>query len=560
MTTVGAPAAPARPPISRRAKLIILTAVMASLLEIIDTSIVNVAIPTMMGNLGATLDEISWVITGYIIANAIVLPIASWMSQQIGRKFYYTSCILLFTAASVACGMAPNLTVLVIFRVIQGFAGGALLPTSQALIYESFPKEMAGMASAIYGMSVMIGPTIGPTLGGYLTDTLGWRSIFNINLPLGLIVAVLSYSLIEDVGYDPEKEAAKKAAALAAGEPMAIQGKRRGLLRPKSERTPVDTWGLTFLIVGIGALQFVLERGHAEDWFDSKAIIACSVVAVASLVSLIWWELHTEHPVLQLRHFSNPTFRSGILLMTALGAMLYGLIFVLPVFMNAVLGFTAQQTGELFIPGALASACCMPLIGMQLRKRDPRQLIFVGLALLAVAGILIGRFDSNSSPGSMFWPLLIRGAAMSFLFVPINSVVLSQFSGAAIGQAAGLLNLCRQLGGSLAIALLSTLLVKFQDTAYVNLQSHISLFDPAAYLNFNGAIAAVHSKLANVVGMGSLSIEATKLLFFRVKKQAFILAFQKTILVVVALFSLALFPLWSMKPRKLPPGPLPDAH
>jgi DHA2 family multidrug resistance protein len=289
-----------RKPISRRAKLIILTAVMASLLEIIDTSIVNVAIPTMMGNLGATLDEISWVVTGYIIANAIVLPIASWMSQQIGRKLYYTTCILLFTAASVACGLAPNLNVLIIFRVLQGFAGGALLPTSQALIYESFPKEMAGMASAIYGMSVMVGPTVGPTLGGYLTDTLGWRSIFNINLPLGLAVAMLSYLLVEDVGFDPEKAAAAKATALAenGGQPLAAPAKRRSLLKPKSERTPVDTWGLTFLIVGIGCLQFVLERGHAEDWFDSKAILICSFLAVSSLVALIWWELKTEHPIL----------------------------------------------------------------------------------------------------------------------------------------------------------------------------------------------------------------------------------------------------------------------
>src|SRR3954469_23310193 len=172
---------------------------MASLLEIIDTSIVNVAIPTMMGNLGSTLDEISWVITGYIIANAIVLPIASWMSEQLGRKFYYTGCIVIFTIASVACGLAPNLPTLVIFRVLQGFAGGALLPTSQAMIYESFPREQAGMASAIYGMSVMVGPTIGPTLGGYLTDNFGWRSIFNINLPLGIVVMLLSWFLVEDV-------------------------------------------------------------------------------------------------------------------------------------------------------------------------------------------------------------------------------------------------------------------------------------------------------------------------------------------------------------------------
>jgi DHA2 family multidrug resistance protein len=559
----------AAPKVSTRAKLIILTAVMASLLEIIDTSIVNVAVPTMMGNLGSTLDEISWVVTGYIIANAIVLPIASWMSQQIGRKFYYTACVLLFTAASVACGMAPNLPVLVIFRVIQGFAGGALLPTSQALIYEAFPKEMAGMASAIYGMSVMVGPTVGPTLGGYLTDHLGWRSIFNINLPLGLICAVLSYLFVEEIGFDPNREIKRKKAAATGGEPLPVtaealpKAKRRGLLKPKDQRTPVDSWGLTFLVVGIGCLQYVMERGHADDWFDSKAIVICSILAVSSLISLIWWELRTEHPILQLRHFKNPSFRSGILLMSALGAMLYGLIFVLPVFVSSMLGFTAQQTGELFIPGALASAAIMPFMGAQLRKgRDPRQLIIIGICLLAYAGLAIGRFDTDSSTSSMFWPLLIRGAAMAFLFVPINTTVLMQFSGAAIGEAAGLLNLCRQLGGSVSIALLSTLLAQFQDRAFLNLSSHITFLDPIAYQQLHSMMSIPHSRLPEWVGMGTPMLAATKIFYGKVKRQAFVLAFQKTLFIVVMMFSLALIPLRSMRPgKKLAAGEkLPDAH
>src|SRR4051812_19597224 len=227
-------------------KLLILTAVMAPLLEIIDTSIVNVAIPTMMGNLGATPDEISWVVTGYIIANAIVLPIAGWMSEQLGRKFYYTTCILVFTAASVACGLAPNLTILVIFRVIQGFAGGALLPTSQALIYEAFPPEQAGMASAIYGMSVMVGPTVGPTLGGYLTDQFGWRSIFNINLPLGVVVMMLSWFLVEDVA-DPGAAKAESAGPVAARKRVGL----REHLRTR-KRNPIDSIGLGLLVVGVG--------------------------------------------------------------------------------------------------------------------------------------------------------------------------------------------------------------------------------------------------------------------------------------------------------------------
>ncbi len=529
---------------STRNKLLVLTAVMASLLEIIDTSIVNVAVPTMMGNLGSTLDEISWVITGYIIANAIVLPISSWMSAQIGRKVYYTTCIILFTAASVACGMAPNLPTLVVFRVLQGLAGGALLPTSQALIYESFPKGQAGMASAIYGMSVMIGPTIGPTLGGYLTDTLGWRSIFNINLPIGIVVAFLSFLFVEDVGFDPE--APKK-----VPEPGA---KRRSFLKPKSERVPVDSIGLALLITAVGCLQFVLERGNAEDWFDSKLITFCLIAGVASLVGLIWWELHTKHPILQLKHFKNPIFRSGVMLMSILGIMLYSIMFIIPVFVSTIQGLTATQTGELFIPGALASAFMMPIIGKQLRIRDPRTLILIGFLLLWVAVIMIGRFNSDTSINGLFTALLLRGVAMAFIFVPVNSSVLSQFSGASIGEAAGLLNLCRQLGGSIGIASLSTLFQHYQAQSYSDLMNHVTWFSPSATAAYTGITGSLHAKLPFMVGMGDMSQNAVKLLFFRVKKQAFVLAFRRTLQIAAGLFVFSFIPIYLLKAAKRPPG------
>lgn len=528
--------------LSTRSKLLILTAVMASLLEIIDTSIVNVAIPTMMGNLGATLNEISWVITGYIIANAIVLPIAAWMSQQIGRKAYYTGCILLFTAASVACGLAPNLPTLVVFRIIQGFAGGALLPTSQALIYEALPKEMAGMASAIYGMSVMIGPTIGPTLGGYLTDNLGWRSIFNINLPLGLVVSVLSYLLVEDVGFD---------ANATAGKPS-----------PVRKRVPVDGWGLGLLVVGVGTLQYVLERGNAEDWFNSKLILFSTLCAATSLVALIWWELRVAHPILQLRLFKNLVFRSGVLLMVALGAMLYGLIFLIPVFVSSVLNLTATQTGMLFIPGALASALAMPFVGIQLQRRDPRVLIAIGIFGLSIGALLMGRFDSQTSVQGMFWPLLIRGIAMAFLFVPINGTVLTQFAGVEIGQAAGLLNLSRQIGGSVFIAVLSVLLDHYQVSIFSAFSNHITLLDPAAAQMWIGLKSELHIKLSSLVGNSGFASDALKLLYYRATKQSFVLAYQRVLVIAVIFFlAIALFPLTQLKrPKKPAKGVALDAH
>jgi DHA2 family multidrug resistance protein len=535
-----------------RSKLLVLTAVMASLLEIIDTSIVNVAIPTMMGNLGSTLDEISWVVTGYIIANAIVLPIAGWMSEQLGRKFYYTSCIVIFTASSVACGLAPNLTVLVIFRIVQGLAGGALLPTSQALIYEAFPREQAGMASAIYGMSVMIGPTVGPTLGGYLTDNFGWRSIFNINIPIGIVVAILSFLLVEDVGYvHVEKNAAEKE----------TEKNRAPAAKPKRIRQPVDGLGLGLLVVGVATLQYVLERGHSDDWFDSPAITLCSVLAVVSIVTLIWWELRVKHPILELRHFRNVTFRSGMLLMFALGCMLYGIIFIIPIFVTSIQGLTATQTGMLFIPGALASAAMMPFIGKQLRKRDPRILIFIGASGLCTAAAFIGRFDSFTSTEGMFWPLLFRGAAMAFLFVPINTVVLTQFTGASIGQAAGLLNLCRQLGGSIAIAGLSTLFQRFQEQGYAALMAHVTPLDPIGRQAYQSITRSFQNKLPSAVGIGEAASDSVKMLYFAVQKQAFVLGYQKVMFVSVLLFfPLTMIPLMLMKPqRAITTGPV-DAH
>ena len=537
--------------IPTRSKLLILTAVMASLLEIIDTSIVNVSIPSMMGNLGATLDEISWVITGYIIANAIVLPISGWLSEQFGRKHYYTACIILFTAASVACGLSPNLTTLVVCRVLQGLAGGALLPTSQSLIYEAFPKEQAGMASAIYGMSVMIGPTLGPTLGGYLTDHFGWRSIFNINLPVGIFVAILSWILVEDVGFVPQTKA-EKAAQVA--DPAA-----KPLPKPIRRRNPIDSLGLVLLVVGIGCIQFVLERGHAEDWFDSKLIVVCTFLGITSLIGLIFWELKTAHPILQLKLFKNASFTAGVTLMAGLGAMLYGLLFLVPVFVSTVFNFTATQTGELFIPGALIAAATMPFIGMQLRKRDPRQLIFVGIIGLSFAIYLISGFNSQTSVGGMFWPLFFRGAALAYLFVPINTTVLSQFSGLAIGQAAGMLNLCRQLGGSMAIALLGTLFQQFQVRSYSVLATHVTPFDVPALQASRALPTLLTSKMPISVGMGGLTRDALKILTFRAQKEAFVLAFSKTLFLASIAFLLCLIPLVFLKKPKQG-APIPDAH
>ena len=523
--------------VSNKAKLVILTAVLASLLEIIDTSIVNVAIPTMMGNLGSTLEDISWVVTGYIIANAIVLPIAGWLGMQIGRRVYYIGCILLFTATSVACGLAPNLSTLVLFRVLQGIAGGALLPTSQALIREQFPPDKAGMASAIYGMGVIVGPTIGPTLGGYLTDNFGWRSIFNINLPLGLIAAVMAYGVVDDF-----KPAPGSAPLLNKDGTPAPASRTPG-------RVPVDLFGLVLLALAVGSLQFVLERGEADDWFSSPVIIAFSIVAVIAIPMFIWWELRTKHPIVDIRLFKHPAVRTGAGLMLALGAMLYSTIFILPIFVTNILRYTATDTGELFIPGALLTGAMMPFVGRWLKTIDARALIFIGMVVVECFLYMMSGFSSDTTDRDLFWPLIVRGFGMAFLFVPINTVSLGQFSGPALGQVAGLMNLSRQIGGSIGIAALSTLLTQANAKNTVVLGSHLSPLNPAVYQQFQQTKAAfAGGKLQSEVGGAAAEQAAYKSFEGRLAKQVFCISFDELIWLLIIAFGLGLIPLAFMKP------------
>jgi DHA2 family multidrug resistance protein len=521
--------------ISRAALMIVLTAGLASLLEIVDTSIVNVAIPTMMGNLGATLDDIGWVVTGYIISNAIVLPISGWLGTKFGRRRYYLTCILLFVAASVACGMSPNLGTLVFFRVIQGMAGGALLPTSQALIQEAFPGR-AGLGSALYGMVVIIGPTIGPPLGGYLTDHFGWRMIFNINVPLGLLAAFLASLFIKD--HETTGDDAR--------------------LHSQMRSAPVDVWGLTLLVVGIGCLQYVLERGQADDWFSSTLILVFTLVAVVTLPTFVWWELRNDHPIVDLKLYKNLALLNGTLVMGSVGAMLYGLIFFVPIFASVVLGMDASQTGNLFIPGALAAGVMMPIIGNQLHKRDPRYFMFWGVFCVDAALILLTHFSPQAGYWELFWPLLIRGLGMAAIFIPINAVVLGDFRGPALGQAAGILNLSRQLGGSLGIALLSFMFGRAQDDSYESLRHYASPLN-MNFQQWSRAAKGMANKFAYETGMATPDRILLKETYFRVKRQSFVLSFDQMAWVMVVGFALAAIPIFFLRKPDVLANPA-DAH
>jgi MFS transporter, DHA2 family, multidrug resistance protein len=509
---------------NKASPIIIFVAVLASLLEIIDTSIVNVALPTMMGNLGATLEDISMVVTGYAIANAVILPLSAWLGERIGRRRYYLTCIGLFTATSVACGLAPNLETLTIFRIFQGLAGGALLPTSQTLIYEQFPREKAGLAGAIFGMSVMIGPTLGPVMGGYLTDNYGWRSIFNINLPLGLLALFLGSTCIFD------------------RETHANEGER-------VKETGFDAFGLILLCVGIGCLQFALERGEADDWFDSKTITTCVIAAATCLPLFVWWETRVKNPVINVRLFLNGVVSNGVLLMGLLGFFLYALVFVLPVFVDTVFHYTATQTGMLFIPGSILTAFLMPFVGrMMVAGVNPKKLIFVGITCIIGCQYLLTQLSPDSSKLDILNILYVRGVGMAFLFVPINSSIISQFEGINMGQVSGLLNLFRQIGGSVGVALVGTLMASRGHQNYLDIVSNVSLLKPETQMTYLGTLNNFVTKVG--VGFSDAHHATLKAIAGRVHGQVFMLNFIQLIWIIMIVFSFAYIPLFLIKFKK----------
>lgn len=513
-----------------KSKLIVFVAVLASLLEIIDTSIVNVAIPTMMGNLGATLDDISLIVTGYAVANAIILPVSAWLSERIGRRNYFLGCIAIFTAASVACGLAPNLVTLIIFRIVQGLAGGALLPTSQALIFEQFPKEKSGIAGAIFGMSVMVGPTLGPVMGGFLTDNYGWRSIFNINLPIGMIAIFIGSLCVFD--------------------------------RTDQQKTTknLDYLGFVFLALGIGCFQFLIERGNTEDWFASKAILACAIISAISIVLFIWWELRTKFPILNLKLFKEPIVISGVTLMSCLGFFLYSIVFVLPVFLTTSFNFTATQTGQLFIPGSILTALMMPFIGKSVQSiSDPRILIIIGLVSVEFCLFSMTYFSTETSQTQLLNSLYIRGFALAFLFVPINSTILSQFKGFELGQVAGLLNLFRQIGGSIGIAFIDTLLTKNMKKNYNELLTHVSSVDQNSSIHFNSSMANMSHSMVKDIGLANSNDAALQILYNRVQGQVFMLSFLQLIVIMMVIFAIAFLPIFLIKLKKKVTN-ISDAH
>jgi DHA2 family multidrug resistance protein len=429
--------------------IITITVIVASLLELIDTTIVNVALPQIMGNLGATLEDAGWIVTGYAVANVIVLPMSGWLGDRFGRKNYFLFSILAFTGASILCGNAHSLTELVAFRLLQGLAGGGLLSTAQAILMETWPREEIGMATALFGLGAVVGPTVGPTIGGYITDHFTWPWIFYVNIPVGAIAAFCVSTFVKE-------------------SPRYAQGK------------PIDWWGIALLAIGVGSLQVVLEKGETEDWFATPYISVLAATTVLSGIAFIWRELSTDHPVVNFRILKNRSFAVGIVTSFVLGFALYGSVFIFPVFCQNLLGFSAQQTGELLFPGGMATICMMPFVGMMLKRGVPGQFLATGgFFLFFVFTWMLSNSTLESGTGDFFLPLIVRGVGMAILFVPLTTLALQELKGPDIGQGAGLNNMMRQLGGSFGIAILTTLIHIKSGVTRTALLENVNQYNPA---------------------------------------------------------------------------------
>jgi DHA2 family multidrug resistance protein len=504
---------------SRRV-IITLTAILCALLEIVDTTIVNVALNDMKGNLGATTSEVGWVVTAYAIGNVIIVPMTSWLSQQFGRRNYFAASIILFTVCSFLCGNASGINELIIFRFLQGIGGGALLVTSQTIITESYPPHKRGMAQAIYGMGVIVGPTLGPPLGGFIVDHFSWPFIFYINIPLGVIATLLTLQFVRSPKY-AEKSAARD----------------------------IDWIGIILLAACVGSLQYVLEKGHDDDWFSSSTITMLTVTSVFAGFFFIWREMTFRNPIVNLRVLKNGNLRVGTVLSFILGFGLYGSTFIIPLYTQATLGWTATQAGLLLVPAALTTAVMMPLIGRLLQAGVKQQ-------YLASIGMLIFFFfcfwgyrvlTPDTGKEAFFWMLIFRGMALGLLFIPVTTLSLSTLQGRQIGEGAAFTGMMRQLGGSFGVALITTFMAQQLVVHRTHIVSHLDVNSPIV----QNRIAGMQQAFISRGSAPNIALQqAYQALDYSVTKQAMVLSYMDVFMWIGIMFLICIPFVLFVKARK----------
>ncbi|QHS52508.1 DHA2 family efflux MFS transporter permease subunit [Edaphobacter sp. 12200R-103] len=440
--------------------IVAMTVTLATFMEVLDSSIANVALPHIAGGLGSTQEEATWVLTAYLVANAIILPAGAYMTTFIGRKKFYMICVLLFGVSSAMCGLAPSLPLLVFFRILQGIGGGGLAPSEQAILADTFPPEKRGQAFAMYGLAVVVAPAIGPTLGGWITDNYDWRWIFFLNIPICLLSLFLTSRIVEDPPYVHEQ----------------VKEAQKGGIR-------LDFLGFGLLGLTFGSLEFVLDKGQEDDWFGSKLITFFVVTMVVAFIAMIWWELRQlrtgNRPIINLTLFKRRNFAISFALMFVLGFALYGTTILIPQFVQTLLGYTAELAGMVLSPAGFMMMAMMPVVGFLSSKVDPRKLIAYGFTMLTLALILMHTMDLNISYGRLVFLRIVQASGLAFLFIPINTIAYIGVKQSENNDVSGLTNLARNVGGSCGTAFMATMLTRLSAAHETHMVRNLTTGNPA---------------------------------------------------------------------------------
>jgi DHA2 family multidrug resistance protein len=494
--------------------IIAISVMLGTFMEVLDTTVVNVSLPHIAGNLSASTDEATWVLTSYLVANAIVLPLTGWLANYFGRRRILLISVAGFTFFSFLCGIAPNLPALIIFRVFQGATGGGLQPLSQAILLEAFPPEKRGKAMAFWALGIVVAPMLGPVLGGWITDSYSWRWLFYINLPIGILAAIMAMLFIFDPPY----------------------------IRRRSKI--VDYPGIGFLALGIGALQIMLDKGQEDDWFSSHFIVILAALAIGGLLFFVIRELVTRDPVVHLRIFKLRTYTAGVFLMTVLGFVLYGSTVLLPLLLQTLLGYSALQAGMALLPRGLGSFLFMPIVGMLMSKIEPRKLLGAGLIICSYSLYWLSRLNLNAGYWDIFWPQLLQGTSMGLLFVPLTTVTNDAIPRQEMGNATSLFNLMRNIGASIGIASVTTIVSRHTQIHSNDLGRNVNAYNPASMTIFE---ATRNALMAKGTDFATATKQAYAAMFGMVQQQAAMMAYLDAFLLLSILFIFMLPLIFIMK-------------
>ena len=485
------------------------TVMLATFMEVLDTTVVNVCLRHIAGSLSATVDEATWALTSYLVANAIILPMSGWLAQHFGRKRLLLTATIGFTIASALCGLATSLPALILFRVLQGLCGGPLQPLSQAILLESFKPEDRGKAMAFWGLGIVVAPVLGPVLGGWLTDSYSWRWVFYVNIPIGIASIFMAKMFIFDPPYMKRR---------AGG---------------------IDVWGIGLLALGIGALQILFDKGQEEDWFESRFICWLAAFAVTGLVAFVIRELKAKHPIVNLRVFKERSYATGVFLMTVLGFVLYGSLVLLPIWLQTLLGYPSLVAGIAMAPRGIGSMLGMPFVGMLIGKVDARKFLALGLAIAATTLFAFSRMSMDVGYWDLFWPQIIQGFSLSMLFVPLTTIAMNRISKENMGNATSLFNLLRNIGGSIGIASVATIFARRQQVFVNVLRNHVTPYDLHTQMMDKGMTSLFRAQGSDPAGAAHKAYAG---MYGMVAKQAVMLSFIDVFQLLAVMF-LAIIPL-----------------